>query len=132
MSCEFGPLGQLPGGGGGGGDVTGPASATDNAICRFDGTSGKDIQNSLCTIDDAGTLTAPVVVTGDLEMRCPERDAHWLFKEHRDYIEVSNLTTGQRYRLALIPDRARVGFTLKRALAIAATLLIGGLIYVWI
>ena len=36
----------------GAGDVTGPASATDNAITRFDGTSGKIIQNSGITIDD--------------------------------------------------------------------------------
>ena len=37
-----------------GGDVVGPASATDNAIARFDTTTGKLIQNSLVTIDDAG------------------------------------------------------------------------------
>ena len=38
----------------GGGDVTGPASATDNAIARFDGTGGKTLQNSGPTIGDAG------------------------------------------------------------------------------
>lgn len=37
---------------GGSGDVVGPASATDNAIARFDGTTGKLIQNSAVTIDD--------------------------------------------------------------------------------
>jgi hypothetical protein len=37
-----------------GGDVVGPASATDNAIARFDTTTGKLIQNGLVTIDDAG------------------------------------------------------------------------------
>jgi hypothetical protein len=36
----------------GAGDVTGPASATDNAIARYDGTTGKLIQNSGITIDD--------------------------------------------------------------------------------
>jgi hypothetical protein len=36
----------------GSGDVTGPASATDNAIARFDGTGGKTIQNSGVTISD--------------------------------------------------------------------------------
>lgn len=40
------------------GDVTGPGSATDNAITRFDGTTGKLIQNSGATIDDSGNLTA--------------------------------------------------------------------------
>lgn len=34
------------------GDVTGPGSSTDNAIVRFDGTTGKLIQNSGTTIDD--------------------------------------------------------------------------------
>ena len=37
-----------------GGDVVGPASATDNAIARFDTTTGKLIQNSVVTIDDSG------------------------------------------------------------------------------
>jgi hypothetical protein len=46
------------GGGGGSGDVVGPASATDNAIARFDGTTGKLIQNSAKAIlDDDGNLT---------------------------------------------------------------------------
>jgi hypothetical protein len=40
-----------------GGDVVGPASATDNAIARYDGTSGKLIQNSVTTIDDTGNAS---------------------------------------------------------------------------
>lgn len=44
---------------GSGGDVVGPASATDNAIARFDGTTGKLIQNSPVTIDDAGNIISP-------------------------------------------------------------------------
>lgn len=39
------------------GDVVGPASSTDNAVTRFDGITGKLIQNSLCTIDDLGNET---------------------------------------------------------------------------
>jgi len=46
------------GGGGGGGDVTGPASSTDNAITRFDGTTGKIIQNSSATLSDSGGIAA--------------------------------------------------------------------------
>lgn len=42
-----------------GGDVVGPASATDNAIVRFDATTGKLIQNSAVTIDDAGNIISP-------------------------------------------------------------------------
>ena len=40
-----------------GGDVTGPASSTDNSIARFDGTTGKLIQNSVTTIDDTGNAS---------------------------------------------------------------------------
>ena len=38
------------------GDVVGPGSSTDNAIVRFDGTTGKAVQNSSATIADDGTL----------------------------------------------------------------------------
>lgn len=39
-------------------DVNWPASSTDNAIARFDWTTGKLIQNSGATIDDSGNITA--------------------------------------------------------------------------
>ncbi len=71
------------GGGGGSGDVVGPASSTDNAIVRFDSTTGKLIQNSVVLVDDignissVGTLTASgdistssnIVVTGTVDGR---------------------------------------------------------------
>jgi hypothetical protein len=41
------------------GDVVGPGSATDNALARFDSTTGKLIQNSTVTLDDTGALTVP-------------------------------------------------------------------------
>jgi len=47
--------------GSGAGDVVGPASATDNAITRFDNTTGKLVQNSLVTVSDTGAITAPQV-----------------------------------------------------------------------
>jgi hypothetical protein len=40
----------------GSGDVVGPASATDNAVARFDTTTGKLIQNSAVTISDTGAV----------------------------------------------------------------------------
>lgn len=59
------------GGGGGSGDVVGPASATDNAIARFDSTTGKLIQNSVVTIADStgdmagvGTLNTHTIPGG--------------------------------------------------------------------
>lgn len=41
--------------------ISGPASATDNAITRYDGTTGKLAQNSSATIDDSGNLAANTV-----------------------------------------------------------------------
>lgn len=43
-------------GGGGTGDVIGPSSSTDNALVRFDSTTGKLIQNSTATLSDTGAL----------------------------------------------------------------------------
>ncbi len=51
--------------GDGTGDVHGPASSTDNAITRYDGTTGKIIQNSIPTIDDDGNVN---LHTGSLNM----------------------------------------------------------------
>ena len=43
------------------GDASGPASSTDNAIARFNGTGGKTLQNSNVTISD----DPPVITIGD-------------------------------------------------------------------
>ena len=49
------------------GDVVGPASATDNALARFDLTTGKLIQNSIGILSDAGALSGLTdVSTGTL------------------------------------------------------------------
>lgn len=50
--------------GGGSGDVVGPGSATDNAIARFDSTTGKLIQNSAVTVDDSGNLAGVGTING--------------------------------------------------------------------
>ncbi len=39
------------------GDVYGPASSTDKAVARFDGVTGKLLQNSAGVLDNAGKLT---------------------------------------------------------------------------
>jgi hypothetical protein len=43
--------------------VVGPGAATDNAITRFDATTGKLIQTSVITIDDSGQVTMPFNTT---------------------------------------------------------------------
>ena len=50
-------------GGAGIGDVVGPGSATDNALARFDSTTGKLIQNSALIIDDSGNVTGVAALT---------------------------------------------------------------------
>jgi len=58
-----------------GGDVVGPALATDNAVVRFDGATGKLIQNSVVTIADStgdisgvGQLNATTVDATNIEV----------------------------------------------------------------
>jgi hypothetical protein len=48
-----------------GGDVVGPASATDNAVARYDTTTGKLLQNSLVIIDDTGSVTGVNALTAE-------------------------------------------------------------------
>ena len=55
--------------------MTGPSSATDNAIARFDGTTGKVVQNSVVTIADStgdisgvGQLNATTLDATNLEV----------------------------------------------------------------
>lgn len=45
--------------------VVGPASATDNAVARYDATTGKLIQTSLVTISDTGSIVLPALQTVD-------------------------------------------------------------------
>lgn len=52
-------------GGSGTGDVTGPNSSTDNAVTRWDGTTGKIIQNSTAILDDNGELHVLAILQQD-------------------------------------------------------------------
>lgn len=48
----------------GGGNTTGAASSTDNALVRFDGTTGKIIQNGTILQSDSGDLSHVLSITG--------------------------------------------------------------------
>ena len=48
----------------GAGDVVGGASSSDNAIARYDGTTGKLIQNSGVTISDTGAMAGATTYNG--------------------------------------------------------------------
>ena len=54
-----------------GGDVVGPASATDNAIARFDSTTGKLIQNSVVTVGDTGAATGFTTLSASTSVTTP-------------------------------------------------------------
>lgn len=56
------------------GKVTGPASATDNAIARFDGETGKLLQNGSGTLDDNANLS---LVQFGPELAPALLDANW-------------------------------------------------------
>ena len=59
---------RWPGTDGGTGDVSGPSSSTDNAVPRYDGTTGKLLQDSGVIIDDSDNITGVnnLTVEGDL------------------------------------------------------------------
>jgi len=54
--------------GAGNGDVVGPASSTDNALVRFDSTTGKLIKNSVATLTDTGTLDTANLATDYIQI----------------------------------------------------------------
>ena len=52
----------------GSGDVVGPASSTDNAIARFDSTTGKLLQNSVVTVGDTGVVAGVTELTASTKV----------------------------------------------------------------
>ena len=49
----------------GSGDVVGGSSSTDNALARYDGTTGKLIQNSVVIVGDTGSITGVNALTAE-------------------------------------------------------------------
>jgi hypothetical protein len=58
-----------------GGDVVGPASATDNAVARYDTTTGKLLQNSVVLVGDTGVVTGVTELTASTKVVSPHFDA---------------------------------------------------------
>jgi hypothetical protein len=54
-----------------GGDVVGPASSTDNAIARFDTTTGKLLQNSVVTVGDTGAVAGVTTLAASTSVTTP-------------------------------------------------------------
>jgi hypothetical protein len=54
-----------------GGDVVGPASATDNAVARYDSTTGKLLQNSVVTVGDTGAVAGVTTLATSTSVTTP-------------------------------------------------------------
>lgn len=87
--------------GGGSGDVVGPASATDNAIARFDTTTGKLIQNSGVTINDTDQVAAMETATFKPEHDNGNQGASWTL----------NWNNGQKQRVTLTASTTTLTIT---------------------
>ncbi len=103
-----------------GGDVTGPAGATDNAVARFDGVTGKLIQNSVVIIDDLGvitgvtglTITGPTVLNGAQFVKFTAPGAYPYNVLTTDYIVDVNTALARTIRLPNAPVSGQV-FVIK-------------------
>ncbi len=75
------------------GDMYGPAASTDEAIARFDGVTGKRLQDSALILDDLGNLSKNV---DDLLLDCGANKTLELVQVVYDdlYFEISPKTTG--------------------------------------
>jgi len=74
-----------------GGDVVGPASATDNAIARFDTTTGKLIQNSTVTVTDNGDIANANSVDFDITPTTLPTAQGTLYWDNADSIQTLSL-----------------------------------------
>jgi hypothetical protein len=79
-----------------GGDVAGPSSSTDNAIARFDGTTGKLIQNSAVTVDDDAIVS---LSSSTPKIKYTVNGANFEY-----YLVVQPSTTNAEGRLILAPN----------------------------
>lgn len=101
------------------GDVVGPGSATDNAVTRFDGTTGKLIQNSSVTISDAAIMAgATLNNTNSITVL----DSNLIIQDNADntkqvQIQASSVGTGTTAVLTVPPATTTlVGTTSAQAL----------------
>jgi sugar lactone lactonase YvrE len=92
------------------GDVAGPTSSTDNAIVRFDGTTGKLVQNSVVTIADTtgnmagvGTLGAGAITATSLVSSGTTASSFTVTSGTAVPLTITNFGTGNSF---LIEDSA--------------------------
>lgn len=105
------------------GDVQGPNSSLDNAVARFNGTTGKIIQNSLVSINDTGVLTSEGIVNnGGLVAKPTEVSSNYNAKT-TDYVmmvTVSGITIILP-EISTLPNPDGTSFVVKDANGLAST-----------
>lgn len=94
------------------GDVRGPDASTDNALVRWDGVSGKLIQNSNWILSDAGKLqgkssysplhqpTSGATITLDLNAD----NVHLVTLTQNATLQLTHATVGQRFAVRIAQD----------------------------
>ena len=104
------------------GDMNGPAGATDNAVVRFDSTTGKLTQNSSVTISDTGTVagarfTSTGLLLGDAD------SSHHLTIQNNSSLNAARI-------LGIAVDNTDRSISLSGNLTVSANSAIGGTAYV--
>lgn len=81
----------------GSGDVLGPGSSTDNAVVRFDGTTGKVIQNSGVILDDLNNLSGVnnIALSGTVDGRDVSTDGATLDSHVANFSNPHHVTAAQ-------------------------------------
>ena len=103
-----GSLLETGGGGSGSGDVVGPASSTDNALVRYNLTTGKLIQNSVGILDDSGNLSGinNLSATGNLTLSGLGKRILGDFSNttRANRLAIQTTTTNGRTRVPILPN----------------------------
>jgi hypothetical protein len=92
------------------GNVIGPASSTDNAVVRYDGTSGKVVQNSGVTIDDSNNVVTPGGVSAGTTQTVLNADGSSVFNESGAAVDTRFETDTHTHALFIQGSSDGVGF----------------------
>ncbi|MEW6039932.1 MAG: hypothetical protein AB1633_00225 [Elusimicrobiota bacterium] len=102
------------------GNVVGPASSTDNAIARFDGTTGKVLQNSGVTIDDTGSVNIPIGQSYKINGAALNQDNIGDGTTYKQYSDAEKTKLAGIETAADVTDAANVGSSINGATAKAS------------
>lgn len=104
------------------GDASGPGSSTDNAIARFDGETGKLLQNGLATVDDNGAVNIPTGQTYNIN---GSPHTHDYQASDADLTAIAALSCSQGYYL----KKGAANWECSSAGAVESGTATGGLIF---